>query len=354
MITSFLLDTTFSDSDNWKLEDSMSYAYSIDDCTWKADGETFEATTTYFVHWKHLKLFCDELLGSTKLTDSGKGLTRDLPERHPYFREAVAVAIDGVGFGLDEEKLKTLQPQYETVAGGDSQFLSLQVAQIKVLFRTVDYDLLSDDDVIFGEEERYCIRDSNNTIEYVSGPNNLMFCSGNKGAAGQSMQAGCGKLSNTKTITLTMLDIPADPQDRYKPANWRVLDACIGHVNSTMYLGEAAGTLLLEDWKPIRHKPNLINSNVYLDVVCTLKRRNNGVGINGWDGTHGTNGVIVSPDYNDEDDFAGHNYFPNVFLGNAFRWDLLTVKGVKTNTRVFQKKELNYMFDFTKDVSDLT
>lgn len=352
-LTSFTLDTTFEDNDNWKLEDSMSYAYDLEDCTWTADGDTFETTTSYFVHFKHLKQFCDELLGSTKLTDSNKGLTRDLPERHPLFREAVAVKLTGIGFGLDEDKLENLDPQYEIPTGGNAEYLSLQVAKINVLFKTTDYDMLVDDDVIFNEEERFCIRDYKTITEYVSGPNNLQFCSGNNGTAGQSLQAGVGKLSNTKSIIVTMIDVPCDPQDRYKPANWRLLDACVGHVNSTMYLGEAAGTMLIEDWYPNRKKPNLLNSNVYMDVVCIIKRRNNCVGINGWDGTSGTNGVIASPDYNNEDDWAGHNYYPNVFLGNNFRWDLLTVKGQKGNTRVFPKKEFNYIFDFTKEVSDL-
>ncbi len=301
----------------------------------KWDGDSSESTMVYLVKWsKHLE-FIDRLMGTSTYEEGGtntSNLYRDPPQPHPrYFQHCVHA--DGLPDGFDPTKRAAGQQQLD-----EYEFPTAQIARVTATYRALAYDVYSDEE--FGnqaEYNRYCWIDHDFNIETINATGRMLFCSGSN----QGLDHPPPIYTGVRSLMATWYDIPADPSNKFVPANQWAINACCGRVNSVGFLGYGAGCVLFLAPKLTPKKPNAANGNRLFDVHMPFLVRDNGFGISYYDGT---NSFFDEPDEDDYHDWAGHNYFYNQYLGANARFDLMTHDGKQTGRKTYYTADHNDLF----------
>jgi hypothetical protein len=299
------LDTTVQTQD---LDDNQ-YRYSWDKTGALAGSiESNEAKLTYFVKWTEHQRFLDDLLGYATWDGSSATLNRVIPERHPKydFFFASDYVVDPFG-----------QPSQ-----GSDGVTDWGLAQIETTFKANTY-AVSEDHEITTELDRYVTYEYDASVDYLTIPGLMKFCTAIAGMR-PVLNSTPGRRIPQTQITLTWLQVPADPTDPFRSPTDNAVGNCIGTLNNASFLGRPKGTLLFVKPNTRMAAPRLgVNANFYTWMVqYVLLYRNNGTT------TFGEN--------------AGHNYIYNQAAGV---FDLVTNTGISTGQRIYAYSDFNQLFD---------
>lgn len=314
-------------------------------------GDSSTAIRWFSVAWDSAAAFIDDLLGYTYLGAAAFGylpLRRFTPDPHPRWAQAYCVeaTVEGIGHERTNGTIATINN-----ATGDVAF---DKALVKATYKSLDYDIKEDSEIVStklaaqDETLRFVTRTYGVNSEFFTFDGKMLFVSGPTGDSGAKQMTGERPAKQIYRVekTMTWHQVPARPDDPYNVPTYDAIKACMGKINSAVFDGDPAGTVLFLGVDPQRSRPSLVDGTVYWTISYKFSVMNNGEGVNSYDGT----GACTDEDT--EDCWAGWNYIFNPYLKGANvadnRFDLITTSGAKAGNRLYGTADFYRLFKISE------